>query len=642
MAVISKYLAISDYLLLEYQANKTLELEESGYVPLYYHQPYVIKDLRGNIMFLDNPESSEIKKEFKSDLHFQGFSDKYGVNYFYPGFTDFTQGRGNVESLLDYGKISSIEGGPFYTGDLPYDTVKIHILTGYVFNDVDGFNLRIKAKQRTFNKSVDASVVDINNTEAIISSFVFHKDTMGKVVEFNPNPIYMTEKFYDRYIEFKIPSIYTLAINNPNKKNSLDTSTFNQTEAPIEINKDLYSLMDLSQDSDVVFEFANIENGALMEKKLLNTGSNEGEFHLGPILRASIPFSSNADYFNVALQELDELGTIKYGAVWGSPNSKYITYLNNSIMNNIESGAIPMYNSGFKDENDGWESFSEIYGTEARHWIVVHELFVNYKYWPLESSQTDTMVSREEQYNFSELFNSIGGSEANGGYSYRFRPIVQHLENYECKMIDILYTARLVNRMNGASIVRSGSISIDRAESKYGENAYRLNVDNLNNWIIYHKKNIMSPSINGSSGSAMNTKYIREFYDTTTIQMQDSATGTYYNTNEVQLQMVKASHNYLLQFVVTDPKSGNVKYMDLSGPYTYILRAKDVDNNNIDITPTQSTNMNKVLGQLEFKISEEAATKMLAVPEGDRKFYIICKNSNGENSAMFTGQIVSM
>ena len=64
MAVISKYLAISDYLLLEYQANKTLELEESGYVPLYYHQPYVIKDLRGNTMFLDNPESSVIKKEF--------------------------------------------------------------------------------------------------------------------------------------------------------------------------------------------------------------------------------------------------------------------------------------------------------------------------------------------------------------------------------------------------------------------------------------------------------------------------------------------------------------------------------------------------------------------------------------------------
>ena len=62
MAVISKYLAISDYLLLEYQANKTLELEESGYVPLYDHQPYVIKDLRGNTMFLDNPESSEIKK----------------------------------------------------------------------------------------------------------------------------------------------------------------------------------------------------------------------------------------------------------------------------------------------------------------------------------------------------------------------------------------------------------------------------------------------------------------------------------------------------------------------------------------------------------------------------------------------------
>lgn len=641
MAVISKFLQITDKLLLEYQANKSLELEESGYVPLFYHQPYVVKDLRGNIMFLDNPESPEIKKEFKSDLHFQGFSDKYNVNYFYPGFTDFTQGRGNVQSLVDYGKLASIEGGPFYTGDLPYDTVRIHILTGYVFNDVEGFNLKIKAKQRTYNKSVDSSVVNINNTEAIISSFVFHKGTMGKVVEFNINPIYMTERFYDRYIEFKFPSIYTLAINNPNKKNSLDTSTLNP-DSDIEINRDLYGLMDLSQDSDVIFEFSNIEDGALTTKTLLNTGSNEGDFHLSSIVRASIPFSSNGDYFNVVLEENEDNGLIKYGAVWGSPNSKYISYINNSIMNNIESGAIPMYSTGFKDENDGWESFSEIYGTEARHWVIVHDLFINYKYYQIESAQTDTLISKEERFNFTELFNSNGGQESNGGYSYKFRPVVQHLQNYECKEVDILYTARLLNRMNGACIVRSGSMSIYDAEAKFGENAYRLSVDNISNWTIFNKTNIVSPTINtGASGNVI-TKYIREFYDTTTIQMQDSAEGTYYNTNDVQLQLYQATHNYLFQFVVTDPNSGVVKYLDLSGPYTYILRAKDSDGNNIDITPTQSSNMNKTLGQLEFQISESAATKILSVPEESRRFYVLCKNVDGSAPSMFAGSIIAM
>lgn len=641
MAVLTKFLQIDGKLLLEYQANKSLELEESGYVPLYYHQPYVVKDLRGNIMFLDNPETADIKKEYKSDLHFQAFTDKYGVNYFYPGFTDFTQGRGNVQALVDYGKIGSIEGGPFYTGDLPYDTVRIHILTGYVFNDIEGFNLRIKARQRTFNKSTDASVVNINNTEAIISSFTFHKGTMGKVVEFNPNPIYMTERFYDRYIEFKIPSIYTLAINNPNKKNTLDTSTFNPGAAEIEINKDLYSLMDLSQDSDVIFEFANIGDDSFKAKTLLNTGSNEGEFHLGSVVRATLPFSSNGDYFNVVLEELEDSGMLKYGAVWGSPNSKFISYINNSIMNNIESGAIPMYNSGFKDENDGWESFSEIYGTEARHWVIVHDLFINYKYYQIESSQSDSLISKEERFNFTETFNSLGGQESNGGYSYLFRPVVQHMQNYECKEVDILYTAKLLNRMNGACIIRSGSMSIFDAEAKFGENAYRLNVDNIANWTIFNKNNVMSPTINAGASGNVITKYIREFYDTTSIQMQDSAEGTYYNTNEVQIIIYQAAHNYKFEFVVTDPKTGTVRYMDLSGPYTYILRAKDVNGNNIDITPTQSSNMNKTAGQLEFKISEAAAMKMLEVPEENRRFYVLCKNVDGSNTSMFAGNYVA-
>jgi hypothetical protein len=641
MAILTRYIQISDRLLLEYQANKSLELEESGFVSLYYHTPYVVKDLQGNTMFLDNPSDSKVKEEYKSDLHFQGFTDKYGVNYYYPGFSDFAQGSGNINALLDYGKIASIEGGPFYNGDLPYDTIRIHILTGYVFNDVEGFNLKVKAKQRRFNKNTDSSVVNINNTEAIISSFVFHKGIMGKVVEFNPNPVYMSERFYDRFIEFKIPSVYTLALNNPNKKNQIDSSVINPTESEIEINKDLYSLMDLSQDSEVIFEFSNIEEDSFTPKVLLNTGTYEGEFHLGSTIRASLPFNSNADYFNVTMQEQDN-GLIKYGAVWGSPNSKYITYINNSIMNNIESGAIPMYSTGFKDDNDGWEDFSEIYGTEARHWVIVHDLFVNYKYYAIESSQTDTLISREERFNFTEGFTSNSGNETNGGYSYKFRPVISHIQNYECKVIDIQYTARLLNRMNGATISRTSSISIDEAESKFGEDSYRLNMDNLMSWTIFNKQNIMSPKIDSGKASNVVTKYIKEFFDTSLVQMADTASGTYYNTNDVELMLYSATHNYKFQLVYNDSKTGNLRYLDLSGPYTYVLRFKDSAGNNIDCTPTYSKNMNLALGEIEFKVDESAANKILQVAEEKRKFYLICLNSDGSSSAMFSGKIQAM
>ena len=133
------------------------------------------------------------------------------------------------------------------------------------------------------------------------------------------------------------------------------------------------------------------------------------------------------------------------------------------------------------------------------------------------------------------------------------------MQNYECKEVDILYTAKLLNRMNGACIIRSGSMSIFDAEAKFGENAYRLNVDNIANWTIFNKNNVMSPTINAGASGNVITKYIREFYDTTSIQMQDSAEGTYYNTNEVQIIIYQAAHNYKFEFVVTDPKTGTVR-----------------------------------------------------------------------------------
>lgn len=644
MSAITKYLAISDKLLLEYQANKSLELAESNFIPLSYHNPFVIEDLQGTIMFLDGPYKEDVKKEYKSDLHFQSFPDKYGTDWFYPGFNDYVQEDSSalVHSMQNYSLIASIKGGPFSTGELPYDTVRIHILTGYVFDDVDGFVIRTKADQRKYNTSSDSSVKDITSSQAVISAFTFKKENMGKVVEFDPSPIYMSGKFYDRYIEFKIPSIYNLAINNPNKNSSLSSDVANSAGSDVSINSTLYGLLDLSQDSDITFEFSNIEKDVFTLDSIINSGENEGKYPLSSVLKASIPFSSNADYFNVVLMENSSLNALKYGAVWGASDSKYISYINNSIMNNIESGAIPMYNLGFKDENEGWEEFSSIYGTDARHWVIVHELYLVYKYYLLESSQTDDYIEREERYSFTEGFSSTtGGQETNGGYSYNFKPSVSHLSGYECKTINVTYTAKLMNRMNGATIVRTGTMSLSNAESKYGENAYSIDVDNIITWKIFNQSTISSPVID-SSARVSETKYVKQFYDATSVQMKNASDGSYSSAGSASISLYQSTHNYLFQFIIKDASTGAVKYLDLSGPYVYILRAKDRDGNNLDFSMVQDTAINKVLGQIEFQISEEAAQKMLLVDAGSRYFSILVKNTDGSYSSMFQGTYTSL
>ena len=50
--------------------------------------------------------------------------------------------------------------------------------------------------------------------------------------------------------------------------------------------------------------------------------------------------------------------------------------------------------------------------------------------------------------------------------------------------------------------------------------------------------------------------------------------------------------------------------------------------------------MNLVLGELEFKISEEIASRLFKVPTNQRVYGIICINADGSKSAFAEGYII--
>ncbi len=76
-----------------------------------------------------------------------------------------------------------------------YETVKLHLLSGYNLEDLDGLLLSIEYPEVSGKNCTIAQIAYLKGDE---------------YVKFNPRPIVISGRSYDRYIEVKIPSLYYL------------------------------------------------------------------------------------------------------------------------------------------------------------------------------------------------------------------------------------------------------------------------------------------------------------------------------------------------------------------------------------------------------------------------------------------------
>jgi hypothetical protein len=87
--------------------------------------------------------------------------------------------------------------------NVKYDKVRLHILSGYNLEDIEGLILDVKFEEA-------------NSVFTTVASQAYLKGDSH--IEFNPRPIILGERLYDRYIEFWVPSLSFLNTefaNNP-------------------------------------------------------------------------------------------------------------------------------------------------------------------------------------------------------------------------------------------------------------------------------------------------------------------------------------------------------------------------------------------------------------------------------------------
>ena len=502
-------------------------------------------------------------------------------------------------------------------------------------------------------KQTEVEKLSFDYTDFYLLDIFFPKECLilHNVVKWHKSPIYQNGCFYDRYIEFLVPSAYYMSLNH--LKLSVK-SKYGHGELIKDENDHILNYgkipndntqrtleYEILSDPTLIINFATVSEG-----NLTSTDPNiyASTFHQDPINQIAIKYKSNSDYFNVRIYEDTDNKEIVYYPVYGEGNN--VVELSDDIMGRIENNEIPLVSDAFYDnlyKVEDIDSFVQIYGDKAAKWIIYNEVAVTYNYVPntrlLESDgETDVIESMESFTNiidYSKHNKDIEGSF----WKCKYTPKPKLRNNMTCKSISISYTCRLINRLTSVEAIRTATMTIPEQNVA----KYYTNKTIINNVVTYKvvnqiKKEDVKQTVTYKEAQP---KIIRSYYDATNITIKDMNDSNIYTQGQMTLKLKHSSTNYVFRLYNLNEDNIRIPY-DLTGPYRYYLVFPSNDGNKVKIKPNADSNaLNLGIGQIVFYISEENVKRIMNVSSTDRYFAIVTDSDNNDSnqSTLYEGKV---
>ena len=542
---ISKYVQLNDYILLEYEFNKDgVKLDLSSLDPMV-----VTTDL-GTVEYFNGNAALGVTNNI---LPLTSIPTNTQRSIWYTDSSNYLQ---NYYAVFDTS--TSIT-----TTEYEHDEIRLHLVSGYNFDDIAGFLLQVRAQ-------------DSNLTLVDLANFTYAKqtETLGSnVVKFSSNTLFLGNRYYDKYVELKVPSVQVLGGDT--------------TASPA-----LGGALDIKTLSDVFITYSTID-------QIINNG-----FNITEQLSVQLPVTSVADNFSCFIAESTAGDFIEFYGTWNN------TIIGDS-MNDIESGRIKLYTSN--NPNDNYEEFTATYGAETAKWVLIHEISV-YENIPGGTSLLTQKYAFTQENGFS--------------YPNYFRPVIKNSDIAASYVIQ--YTCRLTNRMDGTQIIRKASFASTDV-TKYGLTLTTLNMANIIPYKVFNKLEAEKPNIVTKANDGR-TKYVKVFFDTVSVVMNELNEILPQGTGPLFLKSNDSVYKF--KFEKLDNKGDRVN-VDLSGAYNYQLVFKLDDNTKIEVGPTYSTNMNTTIGEIEFKLTGDQINNLLA--QTNNNYSILVKNPDGTTYTYYEG-----
>lgn len=639
MAVHSKFFQVTGQILLEYKTDQYAIVRNQETAPNVQYLVYEGVDNKQYCLLKDNVSSALYQEDNNFNQYYGGanasiefidnnLQNPYQYNMYVEN-TDFQIGRSFINP-----KAPSSDN-EYRNSQLICDTIRLYILTGYVMNNIAGYTVKAKAKVARvsgINSQGDQIVKRIDEYMYLLNWYI-PKEELKDHIKWLESPLYLNSKFYDRYIEIKVPSAYDIAINERNVE---------YTYEYIDEDGSTYYLRGrIDQSSNIILEFATVQqNNVVLENKSDSKGPST--FILDAVKQMSMYSESNANNFSVKLYEDTATHSIIYYPTFG--DSLHNSPLNLDIMRLIDNGQIPLINySEYDSANDGMDDFIAMYGNGnfdeiPCKWIIINELSVTYNYDKIyHVDQQDTVDESYTDFFTNTIDYSYKTHDDGDFFISKFVPYIKERLNANCKSIVVQYNCHLYNRMNNIDIVRSASMII---KNPYKYVLTAIETTNITNYKIVNRIEQAQYKITNAEQPIQKTQIIKEFYNVTELVASNGNNANIYAQGKMTLHLNHSGSNYMIKLYMLNKDNVRVPY-DLTGPYKYKLTFPGINNNIISILPSaDNLNTNLVNGSLSFYISEDKARQIMNVPASERYFALIIDNNGvSENSTIYEGRV---
>ena len=181
-------------------------------------------------------------------------------------------------------------------GDVWYDTIRLHLKTGFSFaaRGKEGFMFQVKAKRESGVYNYFTSIVYLNHSNFEIS---------------NPNSFVLGDTSYSKYIQIKVPSLIYFDVSTKNK--DFHDAFFGENE-------------------DAILDSTNYE----ISLKLINTLTEEGDIeYINVEDTIDVTVSKEDEYLDIAAN-IEEVEDMDYFQVYGTKDGSrqgFENYINGRI-----------------------------------------------------------------------------------------------------------------------------------------------------------------------------------------------------------------------------------------------------------------------------------------------------------------------
>lgn len=608
-----RFYQLSNFALFEYEFNEQFSEETITEGEWYTHHklsefsPYVFTLATGDRLYIET--------KTPDDLTTNNSISGATIPYDYKGITQYYITSSDVD-YMDYEKANAIfrkiedtSTGILYNLDsdsITFDRVRIYYTNGYYFDDVEGFYL-----------DVYVNTEDARNF-SICRKYI-SKGRVAKLFNYLERPMFISNRIYDKYIEFYVPSVKYLC--SPQYKEQYtfvkDMNVIASTPLKVE-----YKEM---ESSDMTY----YDNSGTADYDITGSLNNKPALSYEALLitkeRSTIcalPQSANSDRLTAHIELSDSSTTVSFCGMWDDEK------LSNEIVSSFNT-KIVLYDLG-----QNYRKNVNLYDSDTTQveWIAYHEVYA--KFYSSDSEVTDGNgipdIKYAQTYNFTQPFGSAINSDMT---DVKYRPVIP--KDVDINTVVFEYTLRLINLFDDVQFMRTATLTVS------GNDVYRLMngslslgkdiLDKIKNYTIYNKIENNTQEITTPAGNPYTTQYTKVFYNSNDIVLDEN--GNYYGDGTYAMQLSNAPKNYKFTFRKYD-KDNNLTIYDLSD-MTLVLYSRDSDGTDIIIDATYSSNMNSALGEVEFYISTNNLLKLKNVSESNRFLSILVVNNDNSKYSLF-------